>query len=135
MEDRFGCGAIVRAMRPEEREEMLGLLPAATWARHAEAVVSTDRQRGYVRALVEMGVAAHERFASSGPRGSLDGLVGAVCLAFELDLPASRKALGDRGYLQALLREPFGLSPHFESELTQYRWNAICDVMGRFHVC
>ena len=61
--------------------------------------------------------------------GSLDGLVGAVCLAFELELPASRKALGDRGYLQALLREPFGLSPHFESELTQYRWNAICNVM------
>lgn len=66
--------------------------------------------------------------------GSLDGLVGAVCLAFELELPASRKALGDRGYLQALLREPFGLSPHFESELAQYRWDAICDVMRRFHV-
>lgn len=62
--------------------------------------------------------------------GSLDGLVGAVCLAFELELPASRKALGDRGYLQALLREPFGLSPHFESELTQHRWDAICDVMA-----
>ncbi len=61
--------------------------------------------------------------------GSLDGLLGAVCLAFELELPASRKALGDRGYLQALLREPFGLSPHFESELTQYRWEAICDVV------
>ncbi len=26
LEDRFGYGAIVRAMRPEEREEMLGLL-------------------------------------------------------------------------------------------------------------
>lgn len=26
MEDRFGYGAIVGAMRPEEREEMLGLL-------------------------------------------------------------------------------------------------------------
>ena len=35
------------------------------------AVVSTDRQRGYVRALAEMGVAAHERFASSGPRAPL----------------------------------------------------------------
>ena len=63
--------------------------------------------------------------------GSLDGLVGAVCLAFELELPASHKALGDRGYLQALLREPFGLSPHFESELTQYRWDAICDVFSQ----
>lgn len=61
--------------------------------------------------------------------GSLDSLVGAVCLAFELELPASRKVLGDRGYLQALLREPFGLSPHFEFELTQHRWDAICDVM------
>lgn len=26
MEDRFGYGATVRAMRPEERKEMLGLL-------------------------------------------------------------------------------------------------------------
>lgn len=29
--------------------------------------------------------------------GSLDGLEGIVSLAFELELPASRKALGDRG--------------------------------------
>ena len=36
------------------------------------AVASTDRQRGYVRALAEMGVAAHERFASSGPRAPLN---------------------------------------------------------------
>ena len=61
--------------------------------------------------------------------GSLDGLVGAVCLAFELELPTSRKAMGDRGYLQTLLREPFGLSPHFESELTPYRWDATWDAM------
>ena len=62
--------------------------------------------------------------------GSLDGLVGAVCLAFELELPTSRKILGTRGYLQALLREPFGLRPRFESELIQRRWDAICDVMA-----
>ncbi len=36
------------------------------------AVVSTDRQRGHVRALAEMGVATHERFASSGPRAPLN---------------------------------------------------------------
>ena len=35
-------------------------------------MVSTDRQRGYVRALAEMGVAAHERFTSSGPRAPLN---------------------------------------------------------------
>ena len=62
--------------------------------------------------------------------GSLDGLVGAICLAFELDLPASRKVLEARGYLQALLRETFGLCSHFERDLTQHRWDTICDVMG-----
>ena len=36
------------------------------------AVVSTDRQRGYVRAPAEMGVAANERFAFSGPRAPLN---------------------------------------------------------------
>lgn len=36
------------------------------------AVVSTDRQKGYVRALSEMGVAVHRRFASSGPRAPLN---------------------------------------------------------------
>ena len=62
--------------------------------------------------------------------GSLDGLVGAVCLSFELELPTSRRILGARGYLQELLREPFGLRPRFESELTQRRWDTICDVMA-----
>lgn len=38
----------------------------------AGAAVSTDRQKGYVRALAEMGVAAHLRFASSGPRAPLN---------------------------------------------------------------
>lgn len=37
-----------------------------------------------------------------------------------------RAALATR---RLVLREPFGLSPYFDSELTQYRWDAICDVM------
>ena len=61
MRDRFGYGAIVRAMRPEEREEMLALLleavagemPAASGAeRQAPAGASADaetRARGAVR--------------------------------------------------------------------------------------
>lgn len=48
------------------------------------AVVSTDRQRGYVRALAEMGVAAHERFASSGPRAPLNR-VNALHSALKVD--------------------------------------------------
>lgn len=42
-----------------------------------------------------------------------DGLAGAACLAFGLGSPASRKGLGDRGHLQALLCEPFRLKPAF----------------------
>ena len=93
MEDRFGYGAIVRAMRPEEREEMLGLLleavagemPAGAEEEPPEAcprcgcprTVRRGRdadgaQRRLVRALAEMGVAAHERFASSDPRAPLN---------------------------------------------------------------
>lgn len=45
--------------------------------------------------------------------GSLDGLVGAVCLAFELELPASRKALGDRGYPTDAPSRALRLEPAF----------------------
>lgn len=38
----------------------------------AGAIVSTDLQQGYARALEGMGVAVHRRFASSGPRAPLN---------------------------------------------------------------
>lgn len=156
MEDRFGYGAIVRAMRPEEREEMLGLLlevggfsmprPArrrggdeaaadvssdkvsvltmvnargdamavaacrgkmgVADARRAMAgcalegaVVSTDRQRGYVRAPAEMGVAAHERFASSGPRAPLNR----VNELWATDITEFRLPCGAKCYLSPVI--------------------------------
>lgn len=66
----------------------------------AGAVVSTDRQRGYVRALAEMGVAAHQRFASSGPRAPLN-LVNAIHSAPEAFLARFRGVSTRRlhGYL------------------------------------
>lgn len=55
----------------------------------AGAVVSTDRQKGYVRALKDMCVAAHQRFASSGPRSPLN-LVNAVHSALKAFLARFR---------------------------------------------
>ena len=50
MEDRFGYGAIVRAMRPEEREEMLGPLLEAVEREHDLGESAPDRRIRRVRA-------------------------------------------------------------------------------------
>ena len=47
MEDRFGYGAIVRAMRPEEREEMLGLLLAGATLRDAAAACGVSLKTSF----------------------------------------------------------------------------------------
>lgn len=60
---------------------------------------------------------------------SLDDLLGTICLVFELEHPAARAALHERGYLGNLLRAPFGLNPVFTHELTQLRWNNVCSIM------
>lgn len=88
-----GLKAIVRAMRNDKRERMPGLLSQAmaeelppegddardageTLAECAPAGLScrptTDRQGACVRTLTEMGVAARQSFASSGPRAPPD---------------------------------------------------------------
>lgn len=59
-------------------------------------------------------------------QAALDGLVGAICLVFELESPAAREALRRRGYLERLLRSPFGMEPRFASPQTQRYWDAIC---------
>ena len=64
------------------------------------AVVSTDRQKGYVRALREMGAAAHLRFASGGARAPLN-LVNSVHSALKAFLARFRGVSTRRlhGYL------------------------------------
>lgn len=66
----------------------------------AGTVVSTDRQKGYVRALREMGAAAHLRFAAGGPRAPLN-LVNAVHSALKAFLARFRGVSTRRlhGYL------------------------------------
>lgn len=58
-----GPKAIVRTMRDDKREKMPGLLLEA---------MAEELPPDCVRALAEMGVAAHQRFASSGPRAPPD---------------------------------------------------------------
>lgn len=94
-----GLKAIVHTMCDDKWERMPGLLPQAMaeerppegddarlqgkarrrlhqgssrGVRARRAVVSTDRQEACVRALAKMDVAAHQRFASSGPRAPPD---------------------------------------------------------------
>ena len=58
-----GPKAIVRTMRDDKRERMPGLLSQA---------MAEELPPDCVRALAEMGVAAHQSFASSGPRAPPD---------------------------------------------------------------
>lgn len=51
--------------------------------------------------------------------GTLDGLVDAVCLVFDLEAPSARRALRRRGYLRRFLDKPFGQDPVFSDPLTQ----------------
>lgn len=85
-----GPKAIVRTMRDDKRERMPELLPQAmaeelppegddardageALAECAPAELSCrPTGRGLASALAEMGVAAHQRFASSGPRAPPD---------------------------------------------------------------
>lgn len=56
---------------------------------------------------------------------SLDGLLGTVCLVFELEHRAARAAVCERGYLEHLLDAPFGLDAVFANVVTQDRWNEV----------
>lgn len=51
-------------------------------------------------------------------RASLDGLVGVICLPFELAFDVSHDALARPGYLHSLIERPFGLEPVFENSDT-----------------
>lgn len=56
---------------------------------------------------------------------SLDGLLGTVCLVFELEHATARRAVRELGYLDHLLDAPFGLRPEFSRELTRQRWSDV----------
>lgn len=63
-------------------------------------------------------------------QGSLDGLVGVVCLAFETVHQSALDELVRLGYLDNLLHTPFGLEPRFSNPDTQRKWSKIMEVCG-----
>ncbi len=56
---------------------------------------------------------------------NLDGLVGVICLPFELVYEPSRLVLDRLGYLRVLIERPFGMEPTFFREDTAVKWAAI----------
>ena len=58
-------------------------------------------------------------------RANLDGLVGVICLPFELVYRPSRDALGRLGYLRGLVERPFGLEPVFRRADTARKYGEI----------
>ena len=64
-----GLKTIVRTMRDDKRERMPGLLSQAM---AEELPRRPTGRRACVRTLTEMGVAAYQSFASSGPRAPPD---------------------------------------------------------------
>lgn len=80
------------------------------------------------------GFSEHRCLARDERPASLDGLVGGVCLAFEIESPSALRALARRGHLRRLLDRPFGLKPVFADPETQRRWDAIRAAMGAWLV-
>ena len=58
-------------------------------------------------------------------KANLDGLVGVICLPFELVFEPSRNFLNNLGHLQALVAQPFGLKPEFKNEDTAKKYAVI----------
>lgn len=63
-------------------------------------------------------------------RASLDGLVGAICLPFELVYAPSRDALDRLGYLRELVERPFGLKLDFRNADTVRKYGEIRQGLG-----
>lgn len=100
-----------------------------------DAVLGIDAEafaRGSISEVAMRGFGERRCLARDERPGSLDGLVGAVCLAFELEHPASERALKDLGYLGDLLDHPFGLAPDFTHGETREHWEKICAEMARY---
>lgn len=62
-------------------------------------------------------------------QASLDGLVGTLCLPFELVFRASREVLARLGYLRRLIERPFGMEPAFEDPDTAAKYREIRETL------
>lgn len=95
-------------------------------------IESREFATGTISDVAMRGFAERRCLARNERPESLDGLVGAICLVFELEHATARNVLRSLGYVGELLRRPFGLAPDFSNEQTRARWNTICRQMDAY---
>ena len=108
---------IIRVFANSECQSVLGLSPV-------------EFHNG---SISDAAMAGFEERRCLGPRdraANLDGLLGVVCLTFEIMNPYARSALRGFGYLEDLLRRPFGLTPSFSNADTQTKWYKVANHFG-----
>lgn len=100
---------IMRVFSQSDVEDVLGL----TRSEFIAGEISDAAMRGF---LEQRCLSPFDRQAS------LDNLIGAICLVFELTSVGVREILKQLGYLETLLESPFGLEPNFSNSSTQNKW-------------
>lgn len=108
---------IVRVFSASDCESVLGLTPDG----FSDGSISDAAMAGF------------EEGRCLGPQdrqADLDGLVGVICLVFEIVNPSAHAALKRLGYLNNLLMKPFGLIPSFSTPDTQAKWREISNTFG-----
>lgn len=93
--------------------------------------LTTDEfMRGEISDAAMVGFGERRCLNRTDRQGNLDGLVGVVCLAFEIVNRPALDELARLGYLDNLLRLPFGLEPNFSNPDTQRKWSTIVESYG-----
>ena len=87
---------------------------------------------GHISDLAMRGVTDHRCMGPADKEADLDGLVGIMCLPFELVFPASKDALREKGYLRQALQRPFGLNTNFASEDTHTKWHILAGELSAY---
>lgn len=107
----------VRVFSASDCQSVLGLTP-------------DEFRQGSISDAAMAGFGERRCLGPEDRQANLDGLLGVVCLAFEIVNPSARSALERLGYLDDLLRRPFGLVPSFTSPDTQSKWGRIVRVFS-----
>lgn len=100
---------IVRVFGHSDCEAVLGLSPDE----FVRGTISDEAMDGFKK---------RRCLGPEDRQGDLDGLVGVLCLPFELVNVSARIALWIFGYLEKLMKEPFGLRPNFVNLDTKEKW-------------
>ena len=100
-----------------------------------KAILGITREEFLDGVISDAAMAGFREQRCLGPndrKTDLDRLVGAVCLAFEIDNSAGLEALRKQGYMDSLICHPFGAEAIFTKHDTQRKWEEVSDYMRKF---